>query len=84
MQQPPDTLSAKYTLTCQAKECEGIAVVTQNLGVRWKVGDIVSMDPTNPVFARCPQCKRHNMMVTQVPTAPLPPKPKGFTKVPTE
>lgn len=84
MQLPPDILSAKYALKCQDKNCGAEMIVTQNLGVGWKVGDIIPMDPSNPAYGRCNRCKSHNAMVMKVPAAQTLPGPKGFTKVPTE
>lgn len=81
---PPDKLSANYTLRCSAEGCGGETGADQNLGVGWTLGTIVRMDPGNPVYGRCPKCKRHNMVVVKVPAARLPKKPKGFTQVPTK
>jgi hypothetical protein len=79
---PPDPLAGKYVLRCTADGCEGQTFATQNLGVGWKLGDRINMDPSNPSYARCPRCKRYNMEVAKVPQAPPPKPPKGFTKVP--
>lgn len=81
---PPDKLAARYVLKCSSPNCVGILRVDQNYGAGWKIGDKIPMDPSNPAYGRCPQCKRHNMTVTEGPPPPAPKKPKGFTKVPTE
>lgn len=78
------SLSGKYTLTCTSPDCDGFALIEQDYGVGWKLGDIVAMDPTNQFYARCHRCKSHNMKVTKVPESPRRPGPKGFTKIPTE
>lgn len=80
----PDKLAGKYTLQCSGPGCAGQLILDQNYGVGWKLGDKVPMDPSNPTYGRCPQCKRHNMQVTKAPSSPLPKKPAGFTKIPTE
>lgn len=79
-----DPLVAKYTLACSEPSCAGRANVEQSCGVGWKLGDLVQMDSTRLSYARCPQCKRHNMKVVQVPPLPPRPGPKGFSKIPTE
>jgi len=80
----PDLLVAKYTLKCSEKTCPGERIVDQNIGVRWRLGDVIPQDPSNPPYGRCPQCLRHNMTVATVPPSPLPDPPKGFAKVPEE
>ena len=81
---PPDPLAGKYRLKCTAEGCPGEHDAVQNYGAGWKLGDVIPMDPTNPLYGRCPQCKRYNMKVVKVPEAPLPVPPKGFTKIPTK
>ncbi len=78
----PDLLSAVYTLSCTAPGCSGTRTIEQNLGVNLRVGDTVPLDPTNPIYGRCPQCQRHNMKVTKVPPLPAIEGPRGFAKVP--
>jgi len=77
-----DPLSGKYVLKCQREGCPGEIIAEQNYGMKYSVGTMVPMDPTNPVYGRCPQCQRHKMQVVQVPEQLLPTPPKGFTRLP--
>lgn len=81
---PPDPLSAKYTLQCTWPGCDGVAIVTQNLGVRWKLGQTVPIDRTNLTFAKCHKCQHYDMRIIKAPEPKQPKQPRGFTKVPTE
>lgn len=78
-----DKLWAKYEAKCGATGCTGTLKFEQAWSAGLMMGSQVPEDPTNPLFGRCPRCRRHSLIVTVVPMEPVSSGPKGFTKIPT-
>lgn len=79
-----DGFMGRYRARCQQPNCPGERVFDFPRSGGLEIGQVMPADPSVPGFGRCPHCKRYQMKVTETPVKPPPPKPKGFTKVPTE
>lgn len=73
-----------YKLRCTWKDCGGTRLIEQAPSAGLRLGELVPPDPSDFNYARCPRCRRCKMQVIEVPPAPEPVGPKGFTRVPTE
>ncbi len=78
----PSNVVGDYAFKCTS--CGRTGRLHYPLGARLRVGDVVPEDPANPAFARCPRCSRYALGITAAPPEPAPPRPVGFTRVPTE
>lgn len=74
----------QYRTRCRHPRCPGERVFEYARSAGLQLGQVLTQDPSVPGFGRCPHCKRYQMKVVEVPAAPPPLKPKGFTKVPTK
>lgn len=72
-----------YRLQCTYGLCRGEKLVEQAMSAGWSLGDVLPEDPTCPDLVCCPRCRRSQMRVVDAPTAPSPPEPRGFTRIPT-
>lgn len=81
---PHNPIFAKYEAKCTHPGCVGRIKFEEAQSAGLKVGDILQYQSSNPVYGRCPLCKRHMMKVSLAPTPPPPPPPKGFSKIPKE
>lgn len=77
-------LFVEYVLVCTHPGCIGRRTIEQAESAGWRVGDIIPEDSTHPDVGRCIVCKRHKMKVVKAPEPPVPPGPKGWTRIPTE
>lgn len=69
---------------CQELGCSGKRKFEQAHSAGLRIGDMVPEDLSNPMFGRCPLCRKYTLKIVAVPPQATPPGPKGFTKVPTE
>lgn len=81
MNHPAHPLAEPYTLTCQ--HCQAVRRIYEVGSAGLVLGTVLSHSPSDPDYGRCNRCRRYKMMVTAAPPRPEPPKPQGFTKVPT-
>lgn len=79
-----DDLYGDYTLACSHPGCAGKSIQQQAISSGLRPGDLVPEDPSDPSFARCPLCKRHQMKVLTIPSPATQRAPNGFSKIPVE
>lgn len=77
-------LAEEYALTCQHEGCNGIRIISEVGSAGFVLGSMVQRSSEDPDRGRCLRCKRYTMKVTEVPPPFDPPKPEGFTRIPTQ
>ena len=77
-------LETEYKTRCQWPGCNGVGQEFRIPTEHWRVGMIVTFDPSDPTIGRCTMCKRHTMMVVEAPDLPAPQGPEGFWRLPTK
>jgi len=75
---------AQFEARCTFEDCKGRIIFDEAHSAGLKIGDKLQFQSSNPVYGRCPLCKRHMMQITKAPESPKPKPPVGFTKIPTE
>ncbi len=81
---PNNPIFAAFEAKCSFEGCLGKIKFEEAQSAGLKIGDKLVFQSSNPVYGRCPICKRHMMVVTKAPQPPQPPPPKGFSKIPKE